>query len=498
MKNKKGSRRNRNKGAACREGDTGGGGGNGLCKMRLGKLPDDVLINILEKLDTLDAIRTCILSKRMLKLPTMFSRFNIDIASLVDHHDVASYGFTIRDAVRFNDVVAGVTVKILSERNQEIPISNLKVRFVLMRYYCLSIAKTVARTMAAQKVDNAEFEILTERSCEYCSDADLLYFAKQFNTCFRDCPAAFAGLTRLWLRNMWFDEADIPNILSTCKRLESLRLSYCDAGIHSVLQIEHAQLVELHIDCGLFEVVELNCLPKLQRVRYNNWISYQDPLSFGSVPHLSKLGFANLGVSSTKNFQLSQLLANVPSISDLHLDFESEKIWVLPERPELLAPVLGKLRIVNLVNLPEGRDISWTMFVLEGAPSLKELCITVWDHFWCNVVTNHKRSCCGIANVEWQPSLDFKHKNLVKLTIYGFQPDKNFMRYVRRIMEFAVNMEEISLHDRKVCEGCGDLDPKIKVCPSKYPQTSEEKDMLREEITKDLGVALTSVIHFRS
>lgn len=71
------------------------------------------------------------------------------------------------------------------------------------------------------------------------------------------------------------------------------------------------------------------------------------------------------------NLELSQFLAYVPSISDLHLDFISEKIWVVPERPKLLAPVLGKLEIANLDNLREGCDIAWTMFILEAAPSLR-------------------------------------------------------------------------------------------------------------------------------
>ena len=47
---------------------------------------------------------------------------------------------------------------------------------------------------------------------------------------------------------------------------------------------------------------------------------------------------------------------------------------------------------------------------------------------------------------------DFKHKNLAKLTIYGFQPDGNFMRYIRCIVEHAVNITEISLYDRR-CVG---------------------------------------------
>jgi hypothetical protein len=130
--------------------------------------------------------------------------------------------------------------------------------------------------------------------------------------------------------------------------------------------------------------------------------------------------------------------------------------------------VLHKLEIVNLDNLPEGCDIAWTMFILEAAPSLKELCITVWDHYWCKMVIekNDRRKLANPerGNVEWKPSASgFKHKNLLKLTIYGFQPDEKMVPYIRLIREVAVNMKEIWLHDKKACERCGDLDPKTKV-----------------------------------
>uniref|UniRef100_A0ACD5XMD1 Uncharacterized protein n=1 Tax=Avena sativa TaxID=4498 RepID=A0ACD5XMD1_AVESA len=496
MKNNKGTRCSHNKATACREGEAAFDESGGD---RLNKLPDDILLNILERVETLDALRTCLLSRRMLKLPPMLSQFDINIGSLVRYHK--PHVKTFSQIVRYNIAVAGVTEKILHARNLEIPIRKLRVRFCLRRGECLSISKAVAHAMATQKVDKTEFVLLTEKTCLKCTPDDLLCFAKQFNSWFGDFPDVFAGLTRLCLRNLRFGELDIPNILSTCKRLEYLRLSYCDAGVCSVLQVEHAQLVELHIDYGEFESVQLNCLPKLQRMNYNYW-GYQDPLIFGFVPQLSKLSLEKDGINSTSNLQLSQLLANVPWISNLHLDFKSEKIWVLPECPKLLVPVLGKLQIVKLDNLREGCDIAWTMFILEAASSLKELSISVWDH-WCEMQTNkdfrRENGYCEKANVEWQPSaVHFKHKNLVKLTIYGFQPEENFVRYVRRVMEIAVNMEEISLHDREVCEHCGNLDPSIKVCPSRYPRINEEKDMLRKEITKELRVASPAVIHFRS
>ncbi|KAM0862090.1 hypothetical protein ACQ4PT_045485 [Festuca glaucescens] len=388
--------------------------------------------------------------------------------------------YTIAHVAQYNNAVVSVTEKVLSARNLEIPVRKLRVGLYFRREEYLSIGRVVASTMATQTVDDVEFGLLTEKSFPKCADNDLLWYAKQFNTWLGDCPAVFAGLTRLWLRNMRFGELDIPNILSTCNRLVYLRLSCCDAGVRSVLQLEHVQLVELHIDHGQIEAVQLNCLPKLQRVNYVGWSS-QDPLMFGSVPQFSKLRLENMGISSTQNLQLSQLLANAPSISDLHLDFGSDKIWILAECRKLLAPVLGNLQIVNLVNLPEGCDIAWTMFIIEAAPALKELCLRLLDH-WCKY---YRRKSGVKANVEWQQSaVDFKHKNLVKLAIYGFQPDENFLRYVRRIMEVAVNVGEISLHDREVCEGCWNLDPEINVCPSRYPLTGEEKNMLREKIAR--------------
>ncbi|KAK1695999.1 hypothetical protein QYE76_012696 [Lolium multiflorum] len=495
MKNNKGSRRSRNKATAPHE-VSGEAGGD-----RLSKLPEDILVNILERVDTLDAIRTCILSKPMLQLPTMLSLFDLNIASLARHHDVASHGFNTAHVARYNNVVAGVAEKVLSARNLEIPIQKLTGRFYFRREECFSIGRAFARTMETQKVDEVEFTLITEKSVGRCSHDDLLCYAKLFNTWLGDWPVVFAGLTRLWLCNMRFSEQDISNMLSTCKRLRNLRLAYSDAGVGSVLQVEHDELVELSIEHGEFEAVQLKCVPKLQRVNYTGW-SYPYPnLTFGYVPQLSRLSLILMGISFNKNLHLSHLLVNVPSrISDLHLDFKSEKIWVVPECPKLLAPVLCKLRVANLVNLPEGCDIAWTMFIVEAAPALKEMCIRVWDH-WCTMVTDkefrEKNGYCEKANVEWQPSaIDFKHKNLVKLTICGFQPDEYFLQYVRRILEVAVNMEEISLHDREACERCGHLDPNIKVSPSRYPQTGEEKNTLRDEITKELRMISPGVIRF--
>ena len=165
-----------------------------------------------------------------------------------------------------------------------------------------------------------------------------------------------------------------------------------------------------------------------------------------------------------------------------------------PETPRVLAPVLGKLRIVSLDNIREGCDLMWTMFILEAAPSLEELCITVWYH-WCDQVPHWMRS--KKKHVKWKPcDPDFKHDKLAKLTIFGFQPNKIFRGYVARVMEVAVRIKDVSLHDRKVCEFCNDNG--VKVCPSRYPRTSQENDSCIKKITGGLMKGSPTVIHFRS
>uniref|UniRef100_A0A0D9Z0E9 F-box domain-containing protein n=1 Tax=Oryza glumipatula TaxID=40148 RepID=A0A0D9Z0E9_9ORYZ len=456
---------------------------------RFTKLPDDLLLNILDRLNTPDAVRTCLLSKRTIHLRHLLSRFQISVDSFVPDCGYA----TLKDTIPMNAAVADATDSILNFRRQDIPLRHLSVCFYLKYYDCLTIGKAVARAMATNNLlDNVEFIILPEKKPEHYSTYDLRHNGKQLMRFFGACTDAFAGLTRLYLRNLKLGETDIPNIIATCKLLEYLRLSFCETEDSVLqLQVEHPRLVELDIYHASLELVELNYLPNLKHLDFSLWVCPHEPLSFGNVPLLSSLSLTNVAMRYQEVIRLSHFLANVPNISDLYLNFGSEKIWVQPECPKLLAPVLRNLQVLNLDELPEECDISWTCFFLEAAPSLKEMRVTVWDH-WCGMQTNK------VEREEQGYSEKKTHYNLTKLTIYGFQPNDNFLGYIRHIMEAAVNLEDVSLYDRKVLECCEDLDPKIKVAPSGYPETIQEQELLKRQITEGLVMVSPHVIHFRS
>jgi hypothetical protein len=57
-------------------------------------------------------------------------------------------------------------------------------------------------------------------------------------------------------------------------------------------------------------------------------------------------------------------------------------------------------------------------------------------------------------------------------------------------------MKKISLQDREACGRCGDLDPSIRISLSRYRRTGVEKNMLTEEITKEVWMVSYAVIRF--
>jgi hypothetical protein len=149
-------------------------------------------------------------------------------------------------------------------------------------------------------------------------------------------------------------------------------------GVPSLLEVQHPQLRELEIaKCG-FERVDLNWLPKLRTLTFSYWESTHEPLSVGYALLLQTVTMSNTALSWHKMLRLSEVLGKA-TVSDLHLNFESEKIWVKPEGPRELWPVFHKLRFLNLADISEECDLAWTLFILEGAPSLKELCVQIWN-----------------------------------------------------------------------------------------------------------------------
>jgi hypothetical protein len=236
-----------------------------------------------------------------------------------------------------------------------------------------------------------------------CTLGDLVNYGTQCVSFFYECLNVFTGLTRLSLENLRFVESNfVTIILGTCKQLKHLGFLNCSTKSGITHQFEHAQLNELSMVKTRFGKIELKWLPRLTRTNFLFWRYCEElPLSFDHVPLLEVVSLENAGRSWHKMVKLSMLLSET-SVRDLMLGFRCEKvsqkialflfhlfsthpimclflqIWVQPEcLSKRMAYAFHRLRIVNLGHIPEGYDLTWTMFILEAAPSLEEFYMMV-------------------------------------------------------------------------------------------------------------------------
>ncbi|KAM3245456.1 hypothetical protein ACQJBY_056656 [Aegilops geniculata] len=532
---------------------------------RISSLPDDILVNILDRLDVRAATRTSVLSRRWSQLPAMVPRLTISARDLLPSEtktsiskaeivrrttaavakdpanaavsdaelvrrtsaavakalaDAAAVAKALANAAAVakavaNTAVAKVIKSTLARRDPGGWPIRLSMTFYLRDGVPISVGHTVGSAMATLKVEKAEFTVLTEKKGRKCSIDDVVNYGTRFVSFFNECHNAFAGLTRLYLENLRFRESNfVSNILVTCKQLNYLGFFNCDTEDWITLQVEHAQLIELSIVNCRFDMVKLTWVPKLTCLVFLIWLtSREPPLALGYVPLLEVLRLSNAARSLDKMLKLSTFLHET-SVRDLTLGFKCEKIWVQPEcLTRRQAYVFQQLRILNLVKIPEGYDLTWTMFFLEAAPSLEELSMMVWDHP-CEMEMNQeiRREQLYSENkgIEWEsPTSNFKHHCLAKFILVGFQAKDYMVTHVRRVLKAAVNLQDVYLYDRLVCAKCQEkvmnarrYDAMVRVmCPGvnlpiKFPYANEDQRAVQKRMPR--GIGSLAKIHFLS
>ncbi|KAK1679606.1 hypothetical protein QYE76_040454 [Lolium multiflorum] len=193
---------------------------------RISNLPNDILVNILDRLNVRDASRTSVLSRRWCQLPAMLSRLTISAQDFWHPRNSMSDD----EFLRINAAVAEATKSILARRDPGgCTICLLSTTFYLRDDIPISVGHTVGNAMATHKIEKVEFTVLTQKAVE-CTVDDLLNYGTQFVSFFNECLNVFARLTRLHLENLRFAESDFAsNILVTsAPSLEELYMTVMD------------------------------------------------------------------------------------------------------------------------------------------------------------------------------------------------------------------------------------------------------------------------------
>ncbi|CAM0943309.1 unnamed protein product [Alopecurus aequalis] len=425
---------------------------------RISNLPNDILVDILDRLNVGQAVRTSILSRRWSQLLAGLPRLTISARNFIRPRSRLSDG----EFRRINAAVVEATKSMLACRDHPggCTIRLLNTEFYLRDDAPVSIGRIVGDAMATHKIEEAAFTVWTVKARLRCTVDDM---------------------------NSSFAEPDfVSNILGTCKQLKYLCFINCGTLGFIELIVEHAELTELNFVNCRFDKIQFKGLPRLTRTAFDNWGTYEElPLSFGHVPSLQALTLKNTALKWHKMVNLSTLLSET-HVEGLRLGFTSEKIWVQPEcLTRRLSCALHRLRTVTFYNIPQGYDLTWTMFILEAAPSLLEFYMLVMDHP-CEMEMDEERrrelSYSEKKGVEWESTTsNFKHHRLTKLIIFCFESKLYMVHHVNRVMKAAVNLQDVYLYNKLTCRRCAHVKK-----PTRFPQSGKQRCSNREVMTKDV------------
>ncbi|TVU27813.1 hypothetical protein EJB05_19314, partial [Eragrostis curvula] len=408
-------------------------------------LPDDILVDILERLVTAGEVRTVtrtsILSRRWRFLPWP----QLTSVAL----DVGDFFFDSDDEwLRVRRRRAGTASAAFWDQHRA------------TAAFTDSLARFLAAPASERVIEKLSLKfILTRRDLTTGDLSNMIGYSKRFTDFLSDCPHGVLArsLTKLYLQFLWFEDQEegkdvLGKLVRGCAALESLHVRSCglfrprlpddDRGVHfpAVMTVDapaESRLKTLVLD-GLFAwQVDLVRAPALVEVRLR-WFLDNDhpPVSFGCTPSLKRASLRHrpFDKGSDSRWRLSE-------------------IWLQPEHPRELKVVLRGLKELHLADISPGYSLFWTLFLLEAAPFLETLDIHIFDH----ICTAERRKKHRVnTNLKWQPSPGFiTHHNLKKLSFHrAFHVNKD-LRFAKHVMALAVNLETLTMGVKSLgCEDC--------------------------------------------
>lgn len=340
---------------------------------RISGLPDDVLIDILEKVgidaaDVRTVGKTSILSQRWRALPwRLTTDVSLDIGDFFPSDSADSEWVPVRQGRRHrfwhqHEATAAFTaalVNILAVPPSRLVIEKLSLKFILTkRDYVKRIGELVGTAVDAGAVRNVELDVLTELECKTTDDLpNMIGYSKRFTEFFlKDCRhgGVFRCLTKLSLQFLWFDDQKegqdvMGKLVRDCPSLESLHVKSCgllrprlpgeDGYFPAVMTIDapESRLKTLVLDPLFAWQVELVQAPALVEVQHR-WLGdfEHTPTSFTSIgctPSLKSLSLRHRSFIRDFNdttWRLSEVLANSGGhIEMLTCGFHGEQVRTL-------------------------------------------------------------------------------------------------------------------------------------------------------------------------
>nr|TKW36200.1 hypothetical protein SEVIR_2G425000v2 [Setaria viridis] len=404
---------------------------------RLSVLTDDILLSILGRVDITTAVRTCVLSVRWKHLPWLLRELTIDVKDFLPV--LQSNPIDAEHMDEAMSSLAKATRSFLANPRSEGAITNEAIDIGILK--------------------DLNLAILDEKEIEDRTEYQMLEQGSVVNGFFSAYPSGlvyFIASQDYLYTTLCFDEWDINHhLFECCKQLQHLYLSNCDMERCLVWKIDapDSNLRVLELNVCLLGRLDVLCLPKLERLEWDTWLC--------------------------PRFVLSEVLNDTTTIHTIKLDFQGEKLWLQPERKQLVT-AFSKLRKLSLHGIFVEFNLLWTLVFLDAAPFLEMFDIEIWEHP-CQI--NDSMEIFGERpNPSWKvPKFASPNNSYLKeLQIIGFKPLEQQIECIRSVMQRAPMLDTILLKYDDPCEYCEKMGifpprPSMKCA---FPKDKDEQDMV--------------------
>ncbi|VAH21869.1 uncharacterized protein LOC119349250 [Triticum dicoccoides] len=447
---------------------------------RLGDLPDDLLLDILRRLDTRTALGAAALSRRWASLPREVPVLDLKVSDILPprYHRC----FRLREDARDSKISS-----TLSDRRLLEAITARYERRAMRSMVCS--LKSLLASQARRRVERLSLEVfaystsacinrLVVDAVDSWGVRDLEVVATPTGPLTRLEPSAYSfplglisrkpgesrlrslklanclppplrgfnALTTLVLRDLPVPTpaAAYEEAVAACPQLQVLHILSCEIKITArrvVLDAPKSEIRELVLG-GELVSVEIRSLPKLESLASQEATVLlcsaaaapclaHVSLAF-SVGRLEGGGLAGLN-RSYRDFliqRLVQFFQGAITVKDLVLRFTGPEMWIMPENP---FSAMANLRRLLVADVPSSWDASWPRLLIETAPLLESLYVHV-----SHSEGEPRQEVPGETSAS-------RHYHLKELVVIGFQRTERQMRLVRFTVEVSTALRRVAL-----------------------------------------------------
>ncbi|XP_044968790.1 uncharacterized protein LOC123428663 [Hordeum vulgare subsp. vulgare] len=283
-------------------------------------------------------------------------------------------------------------------------------------------------------------------------------------------------------------ESAYEGIFTSCPQLKVLHLISCYSAGNGQITVDapESELRELVVDnCLGFIRIGLRALPRLERLAS---LGTRVRFETTSFPCLRQSNFTLcMGVTNEAarryfaplmKLKLGFFLQGVPDITDLIIRFTGPDRWIVPSVSSSWPPLLPNLKRLLVADMPRSWDVSWPLLLLETAPSLETLHIHI----------SPKEEEPSGDEILWQPAMLPGHRRLKEFVMVGFDGTERQVYLLRSVIGMcSPALRLVAVFKKGHVRDKGHWDWEM-VTQQQYSQwADEEKDRTLKQITNNGG-----------